>query len=246
MKCKATRGRVRARARARARPRRICQTVPAEAWVGPAVATTGTASSRDTVTAEMRRFMSMPQAAQDAWVGASGGTVIAVGAAKRSGVLADLKLLDRAGLVACQASEAFDPYSAESRRRTACYQRLRNGSEFAREVARETADAAHRRPDRVWRARRVHGRHPRPWPLSPGSTTTNCQGAVAPEARLPMPAARHRAPQAGPWPRTSGGGSRTAWIVEERACNVWRAGARHVQPSRRGRCANGARAQSAL
>jgi hypothetical protein len=117
------------------------QTVPAEAWVGPAIATTGIASSRDTVTAEMRRFMSMPQAAQDAWVGASGDTVIAVGAAKRSEVLADLKLFDRAGLVAYQASEAFDPYSAESRRRTAYYQRLRNGSEFAREVARVEGSA---------------------------------------------------------------------------------------------------------
>lgn len=112
------------------------QTVPAEAWVGAPIATTAGAFSRGEVTADMQRSMSARQAAQDAWVGPASEVAISVGAARRSEVAADFNLYQRAGLAAYQSSEAFDPYSAQGQRRIAAYQRMRNGPEFAREVAR--------------------------------------------------------------------------------------------------------------
>lgn len=112
------------------------QTVPAEAWVGAPISTAGGTLSRSAVVADMGQFMSRRQAPQDAWVGAAADTGIVVGAAKRSEVAADFNLFSRAGLAGYQTSESFDPYSAQGRQRTATYQRLRGGPEFAREVAR--------------------------------------------------------------------------------------------------------------
>lgn len=125
------------------------QTVAAEAWVGPIIATTGGALNRSTVLTDLHQFRSRTQAAQEAWAGASGDAAIVAGAAKRSEVVADFRLYARAGLAALQSSEAYDPFSAQAQQRMAHYQRLRSGPEFAQEVQRiegtQVQTAAHAR-----------------------------------------------------------------------------------------------------
>lgn len=112
------------------------QPLPAEAWVGPPIATTGGMLSRAEVVTGMQQFLSQPQAAPEAWVGTVAASRIEAGAARRSEVVADFNLFRRAGLSDYATRDSFDPYAAESRRRIALYQSLRAGPEFSQEVAR--------------------------------------------------------------------------------------------------------------
>lgn len=129
------------------------QTVPAEAWVGPPIASTGSTLSRAEVGMETRRAFATPQAPQDAWIGAAADMRSPIGAATRSEVAADFNLYRRAGLAGYQASEAYDPYSARGRQHIAEYQRLRSGPAYTRELARlqggaaQAANAAAAQPD---------------------------------------------------------------------------------------------------
>lgn len=113
------------------------QTVPAEAWVGPPIVTTGGQLSRSEVGADMQRAMSQQQAAPQAWVGTSATAGIAVGELKRSEVMADYNLFARAGLSDHYLRrDAFEPFSKEMKRRVVEYLRLRTGPEYPLEVAR--------------------------------------------------------------------------------------------------------------
>jgi len=112
------------------------QTVPAEAWVGPAIATTASQLSRGEVVASMQQAMSQPQAAPEGWIGTMASAGIAAGEAKRSEVMADFNLYQRAGLADYAGRASFDPYSARAKGRILLYERLRAGPEFSQEVAR--------------------------------------------------------------------------------------------------------------
>jgi hypothetical protein len=112
------------------------QTVPAEAWVGAPIATTGGQLHRGAVVSAMQQFMTQPQAAPEGWVGTVASAGIAVGEVRRSEVMADFNLYRRAGLADYATRDSFDPRAAEPRRRLAVYQSLRAGPEFAQEVAR--------------------------------------------------------------------------------------------------------------
>ena len=112
------------------------QTVPAEAWVGPPIATVGGSANRADVVAELTRFMAQPQASQEAWAGTVASAGVEAGAAKRSEVVADLNLMIRAGLGNFGTRVYYEPFSAEEASRVALYKRLRNGPEFKQEVAR--------------------------------------------------------------------------------------------------------------
>lgn len=117
------------------------QTVPAEAWVGPPIATAGGTASRADVVAELKRFMAQPQASQEAWAGTVASAGIEAGDMKRSEVVADLNLVIQAGLGNYSPRIYYEPFSAEEASRKAMYLRLRNGPEFRQEVARlEGAD----------------------------------------------------------------------------------------------------------
>lgn len=112
------------------------QTVSPEAWVGAAIPTAGGALGRDAVAADTARALVARQAPPEAWVGAAAGLAPAGGILRRAEVLADLRMAERAGLAAYLSSEAYDPFSATGHERLAHYQRLRNGPEYLREVAR--------------------------------------------------------------------------------------------------------------
>lgn len=111
------------------------QTVPAEEWVGPPIARSGSFARSD-VTADMRQAMAQPQAPQQVWVGPMAAAGIQAGDASRAEVKADFRLFARAGLSNYATSEQFDPYGNDFKRRAALYQRMRSGPEFAQEVER--------------------------------------------------------------------------------------------------------------
>lgn len=113
------------------------QTVPAEAWAGPPIPTTGGQLGRGEVAADMQRAMTQPQVAPQHWVGSLAAAGIAVGALKRSEVMADYNLFARAGLSEHYLRrDAFEPYSREMWSRIGLYLRLRGGPEYGVEVAR--------------------------------------------------------------------------------------------------------------
>jgi hypothetical protein len=116
------------------------QTVPAELWVGPPIATTASQYSRADVAAAMERASGAAQAPQQQWAGSAESAGVAVGALTRSQVQADFNLFARAGLGNCDtdygARDHFEPSSAERAQRTALYSRLRSGPEYAAEVSR--------------------------------------------------------------------------------------------------------------
>jgi hypothetical protein len=116
------------------------QTVPAELWVGPPLATSASHYSRADVVAAMERAATVAQAPQQSWVGSAESAGAMAGALTRSQVEADFNLFARAGLSnydTDQGSRAhFEPFGAEGARRAALYARLRGGPEYAAEVSR--------------------------------------------------------------------------------------------------------------
>ena len=113
------------------------QTVPAEAWVGPPIATTASQLSRGEVDADLQRVMAQAQAAPQAWVGTLAAAGIAAGTLKRSEVMADYNLFAQAGLSEHYLRrESFEPRSQEMWSRVGLYLRLRGGPEYPVEVAR--------------------------------------------------------------------------------------------------------------
>jgi len=110
--------------------------VPAEAWVGAPIATTGGATKRADVTAELQSLQTQRHAAPQAWVGTLASANIATGALKRSEVVADTNLALRAGLGNYTTRIYYEPFSAEEARRTVQYFRMRSGPEYVAEVAR--------------------------------------------------------------------------------------------------------------
>jgi hypothetical protein len=112
------------------------RTVPAEEWVGPPIATVGGAASRVDVVAELKKFLSLPQAAPEAWVGTMASAGVHTGDAKRAEVAADTNMATRAGLTGYTSRDEYNPASAEAQRRIARYQSLRYGPEYTAEVSR--------------------------------------------------------------------------------------------------------------
>lgn len=114
----------------------FAQTVPAEAWVGPPIATVGGALSRADVLADLQQFQAQRQAAAEAWPGTLVSAGVASGELKRSEVMADTNLRIQAGLGNYVTRIYYEPFSAEEASRVARYVRLRGGPEFAQEVSR--------------------------------------------------------------------------------------------------------------
>lgn len=116
------------------------QTVPAELWVGPPIATTARQHTRADVVAAMERAAAVAQAPQQQWAGSAESAGVSVGALTRSQVQADFNLFARAGLgnydTEYGARDHFEPFSAERAQRTALYARLRSGPEYGAEVSR--------------------------------------------------------------------------------------------------------------
>ena len=110
------------------------QTVPAEAWVGAPIATTGSALSRTDVRADLDRSKTVAQAPQEAWVGSTAGENVAAGALSRAEVKADLALWTRAGLNQYARIDGIDSTNPDFRQRTAAYERLRNSPAYLAEV----------------------------------------------------------------------------------------------------------------
>ncbi|MEJ8827203.1 hypothetical protein WKW80_35350 [Variovorax humicola] len=112
------------------------QTIPAENWVGPPISTVGGQLSRSEVQAEMARSSAQTQAPAQQWVGSTVSAGLTVGAVRRSEVLADFNLFERAGLRDYPPRAYYDPLSLETKRRVTSYRRMREGPEFLVEVAR--------------------------------------------------------------------------------------------------------------
>ncbi|OUM00326.1 hypothetical protein [Variovorax sp. JS1663] len=122
------------------------QTVPAEAWVGAPVPTTASMASRsDVMSGYVASAATSARTPQELRVGPADAPT---GAVSRAETVADLNLWLRAGLGQTAYREGYDPTRADNRARMAMYQRLRNGPEYAAEVARmerrgrETASTA--------------------------------------------------------------------------------------------------------
>ncbi|MBT2322831.1 hypothetical protein J7E62_10785 [Variovorax paradoxus] len=111
------------------------QTVPAEAWVGAPIATTGT-MSRGEVTAELQRSMATPRTPSEQWVGTPATASIAVGAMSRAEVLADLSLFNKAGLRDYARYDSPDAAGPGYARRLAAYRQARDSDAFVAEVQR--------------------------------------------------------------------------------------------------------------
>lgn len=112
------------------------QTVPAEAWVGAPIATTGSALSRAEVRADLDRSKTVARAPQEEWVGSPAAANVAVGALSRAEVKADLALWTRAGLNQYATRDSVDTSSPDFRQRAAAYERLRNSPAYLAEVQR--------------------------------------------------------------------------------------------------------------
>jgi hypothetical protein len=111
------------------------QTVPAEAWVGAPIATTG-AMSRGEVTAELQRSMATAQTPAEQWVGTPATATVAVGAMSRAEVLADLSLYNKAGLGDYARIDSPDAAGPGYARRMAAYQQARHSDAYMAEVQR--------------------------------------------------------------------------------------------------------------
>ena len=114
----------------------FAQTVPAEAWVGPPIATVGGFLSSADVLAGVRQFQAQRQATPESWSGTLVSAGVSSGELKRSEVMADTNLIIQAGLGNYTTRIDYEPFSAEEASRVARYVRLRGGPEFAQEVAR--------------------------------------------------------------------------------------------------------------
>ncbi|MBU1360772.1 MAG: hypothetical protein KKC85_12290 [Gammaproteobacteria bacterium] len=116
-------------------PSAMAQTVPAEAWVGPAIPVFASSSTRDEVERELQASHVESQAPAEAWVGSVAAAGIPATSARRAEVAADFEMYRRSGL-SDSNSDYFNPYGAEEQRRLANYAALRSAPMFAVDVAR--------------------------------------------------------------------------------------------------------------
>lgn len=111
------------------------QTVPAEAWVGAPIATTGAVSRAD-VAADLQRSARVAAATPEAWVGTQASSRIAAGTLSRAEVLADLNLWRRAGLETAAIAETADSNAPRYAQQVAAYQRARHSGVYTAELQR--------------------------------------------------------------------------------------------------------------
>lgn len=111
------------------------QAVPAEAWVGAPIATTGAVSRAD-VAADLQRSTRVATATPEAWVGTQASASIAGGTLSRAEVLADLNLWRRAGLEAASIADTAQSNAPLHAQQVAAYQRARNGGVYTAELQR--------------------------------------------------------------------------------------------------------------
>jgi len=112
------------------------QTVPAEAWVGAPIATTGGTMSRSAVAADLQRSMAAAQTPSEQWVGTPATASVAVGAMSRAEVLADLSLWNKAGMGAYGHIDSPEAYGPGYAQHLAAYRRTRNSDAYMAEVQR--------------------------------------------------------------------------------------------------------------
>lgn len=111
------------------------QTVPAEAWVGAPIATTGAVKRADVV-AELQRSARSPGAPAEQWVGSLASAGTAAGTLSRAEVQADLNLWRRAGLESAALADTVDSANPRYAQQLAAYTRARNSSVYTAEVQR--------------------------------------------------------------------------------------------------------------
>jgi len=111
------------------------QTVPAEAWVGTPIATTG-AVNRAHVAADLQRSARVAAATPEAWVGTQASARIAAGTLSRAEVQADLNLWRRAGLETASLADTADSNAPRYAQQVAAYQRARHSGVYTAELQR--------------------------------------------------------------------------------------------------------------
>ena len=111
------------------------QTVPAEAWVGTPIATTGAVNRAD-VAADLQRRARVAAATPEAWVGTQASARIAAGTLSRAEVQADLNLWRRAGLETASLADTADSNAPRYAQQVAAYQRARHSGVYTAELQR--------------------------------------------------------------------------------------------------------------
>ena len=111
------------------------QTVPAEAWVGTPIATTGAVNRAD-VAADLQHSARVAAATPEAWVGTQASARIAAGTLSRAEVQADLNLWRRAGLETASLADTADSNAPRYAQQVAAYQRARHSGVYTAELQR--------------------------------------------------------------------------------------------------------------
>ena len=109
------------------------QTVPPEQWVGAPISSVSTLSRSSVVAGYMAAAPAEAKTPQEFRVGPPDAQP---GGVSRAETVADLNLWLRSGLGQSAYRDDFDPARGSYRAKLAMYQRLRQGPEFAAEVAR--------------------------------------------------------------------------------------------------------------
>jgi len=111
----------------------FAQTVPPEQWVGAPIPSVSTLSRSSVMASYMAAAPAEAKTPQEFRVGPPDAQP---GGVSRVETMADLNLWLRSGLGQTAYSDDFDPARGFYRAKLATYQRLRQGPEFAAEVAR--------------------------------------------------------------------------------------------------------------